>query len=95
MKKFTKYVAAAMALATVISTVTACGGEPAASGDNTSSTPETTTTGTPQQTLATDEGVQSAVDNVSVSEEYTGIEVTTKPIWMAWWEIQEDRKSVV
>ncbi len=97
MKKITKYVAAAMALATVVATATACNNETTTSSENASSTPETTTSqSSQQQTMATDENVQGAVSDVleNVDESYKDIEVTTKPIWMAWWEIQEASPAV-
>ncbi len=98
MKKFTKYIAAAMALATVISTATACNGDNTASSGGATSAPETTTTAEPVATMAPDEDVNSAVDDVvsTVSEDYKGIEVNRKLVWMAWnnWCPQENSPEV-
>ena len=40
------------------------------------------------------EGVQSAVGNVSAAENYKDIKVDTKIKWMAWWDIQEASPAV-
>ncbi len=96
MKKVTRVTAASLALVSALTAFTGCGGTPAASGTDsaTSSNAETTPVTSLQPSLATDEGVQDAVSNVSVNEDYKNIEVTTKPIWMAWWEIQEASPAV-
>ncbi|MBE6879908.1 MAG: extracellular solute-binding protein [Ruminococcaceae bacterium] len=87
-----KTIAGVMALATVVTALTACSGDQTASSDNEqTSAPETTTTNT---TMGTDSGVQEAVSNVSVNEEYKDIKVDTKLVWMAWWEIQEASPAV-
>ncbi len=94
MRKFTKATAATLALVSAISVFTGCG-EETQSGAPTSSGAETTTPVTAlQPELQTNSGVQEAVSNVSVDESYKDIEVTTKPIWMAWWEIQEATPAV-
>ncbi len=96
MLKKKRIIAAAMALATVVSTATACGGDTATSA--TSSAPETTTTAEPHETMAPDSNVEGAVDEVAsnVSEDYKGIEVNRKLIWMAWsnWGQQENSPEV-
>ena len=96
MLKKKRIIAAAMALATVISTATACGGDSATS--TTSSAPETTTTAEPHETMAPDSDVEGAVDEVAsnVSEDYKGIEVKRKLVWMAWsnWGQQENSPEV-
>ncbi|MBQ8931095.1 MAG: carbohydrate ABC transporter substrate-binding protein, CUT1 family, partial [Ruminiclostridium sp.] len=98
MKKFTKYIAAAMALATVISTATACSGDTTTSSGGATSAPETTTTEAPRETVKEDENVNSAVESAieNVSEDYKGIEVNRKLVWMAWnnWVPQENSPEV-
>ena len=96
MLKKKRIIAAAMTLATVISTATACGGGETSSA--TSSAPETTTTAEPHETMAPDSDVEGAVDEVAsnVSEDYKGIEVNRKLVWMAWsnWGQQENSPEV-
>ena len=98
MKKSKKIFAAAMALATVISTATACNDGNTASGGDATSAPETTTTEAPRETVKEDENVNSAVESAleNVSEDYKGIKVDRKVVWMAWnnWGPQENSPEV-
>ena len=94
MKKYTKAIAGAMALVSAVTAFSGCseGGTPAASGATSSSA--TSTTGETQKQMSKNEGVQSAVDNVSTAEDYKDIKVDTKIKWMAWWDIQEASPAV-
>ena len=89
MKKYTKAIAGAMALVSAVTAFSGCSGSgtPAASGATSSSA--ASTTGETQKQMSKNEGVQSAVDNVSAAEDYKDIKVDTKIKWMAWWDIQE------
>ena len=94
MKKYTKAIAGAMALVSAVTAFSGCSdsGTPAASGTTSSSA--TTTTGETQKQMSENEGVQSAVGNVSAAENYKDIKVDTKIKWMAWWDIQEASPAV-
>ncbi len=93
MKKLTKITAAALAVISAVTAFTGCGEGAASSTDSVTSTTPTSSS-TSHETMKTDEGVQSAVENVSVNEDYTKIDVDTKIVWMAWWEIQEASPAV-
>lgn len=94
MKKYTKAIAGAMALVSAVTAFSGCSdsGTPAASGATSSSA--TSTTGETQKQMSENEGVQSAVGNVSAAENYKDIKVDTKIKWMAWWDIQEASPAV-
>ena len=94
MKKYTKAIAGAMALVSAVTAFSGCSGSgtPAASGATSSST--ASTTGETQKQMSENEGVQSAVGNVSAAENYKDIKVDTKIKWMAWWDIQEASPAV-
>ena len=94
MKKYTKAIAGAMALVSAVTAFSGCSGSgtPAASGATSSST--ASTTGETQKQMSENEGVQSAVGNVSAAEDYKDIKVDTKIKWMAWWDIQEASPAV-
>ena len=94
MKKYTKAIAGAMALVSAVTAFSGCSGRgtPAASGATSSST--ASTTGETQKQMSENEGVQSAVGNVSAAEDYKDIKVDTKIKWMAWWDIQEASPAV-
>ena len=94
MKKYTKAIAGAMALVSAVTAFSGCSGSgtPAASGATSSST--ASTTGETQKQMSENEGVQSAVNNVSAGENYKDIKVDTKIKWMAWWDIQEASPAV-
>ena len=94
MKKYTKAIAGAMALVSAVTAFSGCSGSgtPAASGATSSSA--ASTTGETQKQMSKNEGVQSAVDNVSAAEDYKDIKVDTKIKWMAWWDIQEASPAV-
>ena len=93
MKKTTKKTAALLMAAVMgITAFTGCSGNTAASGGTTSSTAQIT--GETQKQMSENEGVQSAIENVSVSENYKDIEVDTKIKFMAWYEIQEASPAV-
>ena len=94
MKKYTKAIAGAMALVSAVTAFSGCSGSgtPAASGATSSSA--ASTTGETQKQMSKNEGVQSAVDNVSAAEDYKDIKVDTKSKWMAWWDIQEASPAV-
>ena len=67
MKKYTKAIAGAMALVSAVTAFSGCSGSgtPAASGATSSST--ASTTGETQKQMSENEGVQSAVGNVSAA----------------------------
>lgn len=94
MKKYTKAIAGAMALVSAVTAFSGCSGSgtPAASGATSSSA--ASTTGETQKQMSKNEGVQSAVDNVSAAEDYKDIKVDTKIKWMGWWDIQEASPAV-
>ena len=94
MKKYTKAIAGAMALVSAVTAFSGCSdsGTPAASGTTSSSA--ASTTGETQKQMSKNEGVQSAVNNVSAGENYKDIKVDTKIKWMAWWDIQEASPAV-
>lgn len=94
MKKYTKAIACAMALVSAVTAFSGCSGSgtPAASGATSSSA--ASTTGETQKQMSENEGVQSAVDNVSAAEDYKDIKVDTKIKWMGWWDIQEASPAV-
>ena len=94
MKKYTKAIAGAMALVSAVTAFSGCSGSgtPAASGATSSST--ASTTGETQKQMSENEGVQSAVGNVSAAEDYKDIKVDTKIKWMAWCDIQEASPAV-
>lgn len=70
MKKYTKAIAGAMALVSAVTAFSGCSGSgtPAASGATSSST--ASTTGETQKQMSENEGIQSAVGNVSAAEDY-------------------------
>ena len=94
MKKYTKAIAGAMALVSAVTAFSGCSGSgtPAASGATSSSA--ASTTGETQKQFSENEGVQSAVNNVTANGEYKDIKVDTKIKWMAWWDIQEASPAV-
>ena len=95
MRKYTKAIAGALALVSAVTAFSGCSGSSTTSGttaaDNSSAA---STTGETQKQMSENEGVQSAVNNVSASENYKDIKVDTKIKWMAWWDIQEASPAV-
>ena len=77
MKKYTKAIAGAMALVSAVTAFSGCSGSgtPAASGATSSSA--ASTTGETQKQMSKNEGVQSAVDNVSAAEDYKDINLSS------------------
>lgn len=97
MKKTTKKIsAAALALVMGATAFTGCSGGTATSGGTTSdaSSAESTTATGSQKIMSSNEDVKSAIDNVSVAEDYKNIKVDTKLKFMAWYDIQEAAPSV-
>lgn len=94
MKKTTKKIsAAALALVMGATAFTGCSGSSTATSGGTtggadSSAESTTATGS-QKIMSSNEDVKSAIDNVSVAEDYKNIKVDTKLKFMAWYDIQE------
>lgn len=91
MKKTTKKIsAAALALVMGATAFTGCSGSASTSGGTTggadSSTESTSATGS-QKIMSSNEDVKSAIDNVSVAEDYKNIKVDTKLKFMAWYDI--------
>lgn len=98
MKNTTKKIsAAALALIMGATAFTGCSGSTATSGGTAngadSSAESTTATGS-QKIMSSNEDVKSAIDNVSVAEDYKNIKVDTKLKFMAWYDIQEAAPSV-
>lgn len=98
MKNTTKKIsAAALALIMGATAFTGCSGGTATSGGTAngadSSAESTTATGS-QKIMSSNEDVKSAIDNVSVAEDYKNIKVDTKLKFMAWYDIQEAAPSV-
>lgn len=88
MKNTTKKIsAAALALIMGATAFTGCSGGTATSGGTAngadSSAESTTATGS-QKIMSSNEDVKSAIDNVSVAEDYKNIKVDTKLKFMAW-----------
>lgn len=98
MKKTTKKIsAAALALVMGATAFTGCSGSTATSGGTASgadSSAESTTATGSQKIMSSNEDVKSAIDNVSVAEDYKNIKVDTKLKFMAWYDIQEAAPSV-
>ncbi|MCH5325282.1 MAG: extracellular solute-binding protein [Eubacterium sp.] len=97
MKKYFKAMAGALALLTAVSAIAGCstsssGGTSNDTGANNSS--ESSVDAGP--TLTSDENVQSAVGELTsnVEDEVSGIEVTDKLIWLAWWKIDENSPEI-
>ncbi len=78
MKKYTKAIAGAMALVSAVTAFSGCSGSgtPAASGATSSSA--ASTTGETQKQMSENEGVQSAVGNVSAAENYRTSRLTQR-----------------
>lgn len=95
MKKYTKAIAGALALVSAVTAFSGCSGSgsPATTSGTTDSS-AASTTGETQKQMSENEGVQSAVNNVSAGENYKDIKVDTKIKWMAWWDIQEASPAV-
>ena len=95
MKKYTKAIAGALALVSAVTAFSGCSGSgsPATTSGTTDSS-AAYTTGETQKQMSENEGVQSAVNNVSAGENYKDIKVDTKIKWMAWWDIQEASPAV-
>lgn len=95
MRKYTKAIAGALALVSAVTAFSGCSGSgsPATTSGTTDSS-AASTTGETQKQMSEDEGVQSAVNNVSAGENYKDIKVDTKIKWMAWWDIQEASPAV-
>lgn len=99
MKKTTKKIsAAALALMMGATAFTGCSGSstPATSGA-TDSAASTTASGAAtgsQKIMSENENVKSAIENVSVDNEYKDIKVDTKIKFMAWYDIQEASPAV-
>lgn len=98
MKKTTKKISAsALALVMGATAFTGCSGGTATSGGTASgadSSAESTTATGSQKIMSSNEDVKSAIDNVSVAEDYKNIKVDTKLKFMAWYDIQEAAPSV-
>ena len=97
MKNTTKKIsAAALALIMGATAFTGCSGGTATSGGTAngadSSAESTTATGS-QKIMSSNEDVKSAIDNVSVAEDYKNIKVDTKLKFMAWYDIQENSSN--
>lgn len=95
MRKYTKAIAGALALVSAVTAFSGCSGSgsPATTSGTTDSS-AASTTGETQKQMSENEGVQSAVNNVSAGENYKDIKVDTKIKWMAWWDIQEASPAV-
>lgn len=95
MKKYTKAIAGALALVSAVTAFSGCSGSgsPATTSGTTDSS-AASTTGETQKQMSENEGIQSAVNNVSAGENYKDIKVDTKIKWMAWWDIQEASPAV-
>lgn len=95
MRKYTKAIAGALALVSAVTAFSGCSGSgsPATTSGTTDSS-AASTTGETQKQMSENEGVQSAVNNVSAGENYKDIKVDTKIKWMAWWDIQETSPAV-
>lgn len=95
MRKYTKAIAGALALVSAVTAFSGCSGSgsPATTSGTTDSS-AASTTGETQEQMSENEGVQSAVNNVSAGENYKDIKVDTKIKWMAWWDIQEASPAV-
>lgn len=95
MRKYTKAIAGALALVSAVTAFSGCSGSgsPATTSGTTDSS-AASTTGETQKQMSENEGVQSAVNNVSGGENYKDIKVDTKIKWMAWWDIQEASPAV-
>ena len=87
MKKTRKFVAAILAMASLLS-VTACGGSGGRTAGGADATEASTTTApqTTPVTYDTDEAVQEAITNIEVD---TSLKPEKKLKWMAWWPIDE------
>ncbi|HCE27183.1 MAG TPA: carbohydrate ABC transporter substrate-binding protein, CUT1 family, partial [Ruminococcaceae bacterium] len=85
----------ALALVSAVTAFSGCSGSgsPATTSGTTDSS-AASTTGETQKQMSENEGVQSAVNNVSAGENYKDIKVDTKIKWMAWWDIQEASPAV-
>lgn len=95
MRKYTKAIAGALALVSAVTAFSGCSGSgsPATTSGTTDSS-AASTTGETQKQMSENEGVHSAVNNVSAGENYKDIKVDTKIKWMAWWDIQEASPAV-
>lgn len=95
MRKYTKAIAGALALVSAVTAFSGCSGSgsPATTSGTTDSS-AASTTGETQKQMSENEGVQSAVNNVSAGENYKDIKVDTKIKWMAWWDMQEASPAV-
>ena len=98
MKKTTKKIsAAALALVMGATAFTGCSGSTNSTPGGTDSAASTTSGGAAtgsQKKMSSNENVKSAVDNVSVGEDYKDIKVDTKLKFMAWYDIQEASPAV-
>lgn len=98
MKKTTKKISAAtLALIMGATAFTGCAGSDTptttSGAGNSSATSSTAATGS-QKIMSSNENVKSAIDNVSVGDDYKDIKVDTKIKFMAWYDIQEAAPSV-
>ena len=84
MRKYTKAIAGALALISAVTAFSGCSGSstPGAS-TSTADSSAASTTGETQKQMSQNEGVQSAVNNVSAGENYKDLKVDTKIKWMA------------
>ena len=98
MKKTTKKISAvALALVMGATAFTGCSGSTNSTPGGTDSAASTTSGGAAtgsQKKMSSNENVKSAVDNVSVGEDYKDIKVDTKLKFMAWYDIQEASPAV-
>ena len=94
MNKTTKKLsAAALAVVMGVTAFTGCSDSSGGATGGNTSTESTTATGS-QKVMSSNEDVKSAVENVSVAEDYKNIKVDTKLKFMAWYDIQEAAPSV-
>ena len=84
MRKYTKAIAGALALVSAVTAFSGCTGSSTTSGTTADNSSAAATTGETQKQMSENEGVQSAVNNVSAGENYKDIKVDTKIKWMAW-----------